>query len=986
MNDPALTIEELLLRASEMPTAERSRYLDQQCAHDPRMRAEVESLLLAHDRTGTFLNTPVPVRLDLFVESDPAHPEQIGAYDILRPLGSGGMGIVYLAEGGRPRRRVALKVLRTGIATGSMRRRFEMESEALARLQHPGIAQVYEAGTARVGSVEQPFIAMELVEGSPLTEFARQHTLPTRERLGLMAEVCDAVQHAHQRGVVHRDLKPGNVLVTAEGRPKVLDFGVARLADRSGTAIHTLTGQLIGTLAYMSPEQVAGDPDAVDARSDVYALGVLLYELLAGRVPLNVRERAITEAARTIREDEPESLSTINRSLRGDVDTIVRKAMDKDPARRYQSASELAADLRRFLNEEPIVARPPSTLYQLRKFARRNKAIVGGTAAVMVVLVGGIIGTSIGLSRALEQKQKASAAADAATLEAEKARQVKDFLQSILTGADSPSQGAGAGLDLTVREVVRRAAVRAEAELADAPEVATDVHRTIGETLSLLGEFDEATDQYRLALEAAQGTALPTMIGSVYNSMAVMECDRGNPAEAERLVRLGFSTMGDRLEGDADAHASMLTTLGLALDGQGKVEEARAAWESALAIAEASLPHDGEERLSAMMNLADYLSTQGDSAKALEYVREVEQTRRRTLGVTNPIYLQTLQNLAAFEAKRYNLAEARTLVEQMLETSVRLYGANSPEVSSLQSNYGTLLRRMGDLPGSEKAYRESIRILRLATTPSVDRLPMLLQNLASLRQEFGDFSEAEKLFAESISILRGAGFDRAPAFATVLSNLGSLRTEQGRWNDAAAIYSETLDIRLAALGPDSVPTAFALQGHGATMRRLGRYDLAIDEMQRAVGIFESAYGEANPNAANAVVGLGFCLAEAGRAEEAAPMLRAALQTLLDQPSINESMASTAELSLGVCLLYDGQLEESEEHLTRALDIREGIAGPSSAAAMEVRLVLAKLRLAQGRPDEARERGSEVLAWRLEHLGECDATAEARRFVQSLPAS
>ncbi|MBK7403835.1 MAG: tetratricopeptide repeat protein [Phycisphaerales bacterium] len=985
MNDQPPSVEELFLRASELPSHQRTRYLDEQCTHNPGLRAELDSLLRAHDQTGTFLDTPVPVRLDLFNEPDLVHPETIGAYEVVRLLGSGGMGLVYLAEGGRPRRRVALKVLRTGIATSSVRRRFEMEAEALARLQHPGIAQVYEAGAARVGTVEMPFFAMELVDGVPLTDFARCNKLGTRERLALAAEVCDAVQHAHQRGVVHRDLKPGNVLVTPEGRPKVLDFGVARLADRSGTAFQTVTGQLIGTLAYMSPEQVVGDPDAIDARSDVYALGVILYELLAGRVPLDVRERAITEAARTIREDEPESLATLDRSLRGDIETIVRKAMEKDPDRRYQTASELAADLRRFLNEEPIVARPPSTLYQLRKFARRNKAIVAGTGAVIVVLIGGIIGTSIGLSRALEQKTRANAAADAAMLEANKAKLAKNFLQSVLTGADTPDQGSGAGLDLTVREVFRRAAVRAEAELVGAPEVAADVHRTIAETFALLGEGDDADAQFDLALTAARASNHPALVASVYNSMAVFECNRGDPAEGERLGKLASAKMGEALDPDPEGEASIFNTLGLAYDGEGRVAEAKAAWESALAIAEAHLPRENESRLTAMMNLADYLATQGDLPKAIEYMEEIEQTRRRTLGVTNPTYLATIRNLAAFESKRYHLAEARALLEKLLQTSEQLYGRESPELANLQSNYGTLLRRMGDLEGSEKAYREAMRVQRLSSTPSVDRFPMLLQNLASLREELGDFAEAEKLFGEALGILRQAGFDRTPPFATVLSNLAGLRIDQGRWNDAASLYGEALDIRLATLGPDSVPTAFALQGRGAALRRLGQIEPALADLQRALEIMRSAYGDENPNTANVKTFYSLCLANAGRAQDAADTAQSAIQVLQSQSSINDTMLANAEASLGACLTGLGAFDQAEEHIGRSLELRSKVTEQPSAAFQEVRLLLARLRLAQARPADARTLGADVLAWRADHLGECDATAEVRRFLDELPA-
>ncbi|MGH7179226.1 MAG: protein kinase domain-containing protein [Tepidisphaeraceae bacterium] len=326
---------------------------------------------------------------------EPPLPEFIGSYRIHGILGQGGMGVVYRAEQLTPHRPVALKVVRIGMFTRQHLRRFEHEAEVLGRLQHPGIAQIYEAGVADSSQGRQPFFAMELVAGRSLTDFASDERLSSRQRLGLMILVCQAVQYAHQRGVIHRDLKPGNILVDAPGQPKILDFGIARVTDSDIHAtMETGVGQIVGTLPYMSPEQAAGDAGALDTRSDVYALGVITYELLAGRLPHSLERRAITEAVRIIREDEPARISTLDRALRGDVETIVRKSMEKDRERRYPSAGDLAADMQRFLNSEPISARPPTTMYQLRKFAARNRALVAGVALVFLVLLGAVVVTS----------------------------------------------------------------------------------------------------------------------------------------------------------------------------------------------------------------------------------------------------------------------------------------------------------------------------------------------------------------------------------------------------------------------------------------------------------------------------------------------------------------------------------------------------------------------------------------------------------------
>lgn len=341
-----------------------------------------------------------------------AIPDHIGEYRILGLLGQGGMGAVYEAEQQSPRRAVALKVIRPGSASPEALRRFEVESQTLARLTHPSIAQIYGAGTFRspLGAT-MPYFAMELVRGEPLTRHAQRASLSTAARLRLLAQIARAVDHAHTRGVVHRDLKPGNILVTPEGLPKILDFGIARVADEQRPeTIATRTGEIVGTLAYMAPEQVAGDPEAIDPRADVYALGVILYELLTGALPIDLSGRGIADAARAIAEIEPARLGTSRRDLRGDPETIAHKALEKDRSRRYPSAAELAADIERYLSNQPIVARPPSALYLISKFTRRNTGLVAGVSAAFVALC---VGAGVAIDRAIAATRAEHAARDA---------------------------------------------------------------------------------------------------------------------------------------------------------------------------------------------------------------------------------------------------------------------------------------------------------------------------------------------------------------------------------------------------------------------------------------------------------------------------------------------------------------------------------------------------------------------------------------------
>lgn len=449
----------------DLPPAQSADALARHCGDDEEVRAYVEQMLARdRDSSGAIGNQQPGAGVNLLaqelaVDDGNDLPDDIAGYRILQVIGRGGMGIVYEAEQSNPRRRVALKVIRYDLVTPSVVRRFRYEAQTLAHLDHPGIAHIYEAGTTNAYGRTQPFFAMEYIDGLPLDQHVKEQHLSSREILELVARSCDAVQHAHQKGVVHRDLKPANILVKqslttsdgssgsstqtdALGQPKVLDFGVARVTnpDLQMVTIQTLPGQIFGTLAYMSPEQIVGDSD-IDARTDVYSLGVVLYELLSGKRPFDLAGKPMIEAARVVREDDATQLSTIAPALKGDVATIVAKAIEKERDRRYASAADLAADIRHYLRNEPISARPASTLYHLLKFSRRNRALVVGFATTMVVLVVGSVVSTWGWVVATNLRKSESNARAALQEEAADLEQLVQFQNDLLRTLDATQLG-----------------------------------------------------------------------------------------------------------------------------------------------------------------------------------------------------------------------------------------------------------------------------------------------------------------------------------------------------------------------------------------------------------------------------------------------------------------------------------------------------------------------------------------------------------------
>ena len=589
----------------------------------------------------------------------------IGRYRIIRLLGEGGMGTVYEAEQDQPRRRVALKVIKSAHAGPEMLRRFQLESQTLGRLHHPGIAQIYEAGAAETEFGPQPFFAMEMIHGMPLIQYAKGKHLTTGQRLELIIKICEAVEHAHQRGIIHRDLKPGNILVDETGQPKILDFGVARVTDGDMQATRqTDMGQLLGTLAYMSPEQVLADPLALDTRSDVYALGVILYELLASKLPYTI-SRNVIEVVKTIQETDPAPLSSINRDYRGDIETIVGKALEKEKARRYGSAAELAADIKRFLEDRPIAARPASTWYQLTKFARRNKVLVTAVAALFLVLTVGVIVSTREAIRARRAERTASE-------KAAEAKAVNDFLQNdLLSQADSAEQeglGSSPDPDVKVRTLLDRAAGSVQKRFGKEPLVESEIQQTIG---------------------------------IAYNALELAP-------EAEKHLRRAYELSEAQRGADAPETIDLLMNLSTALAHQSKYGDAVTAAKAAYEGAARTLGPENPTTVVAMQSLAVmYLYTQ-QYGEAEPLLKKALDLQSRSNGYDNMDTLNTSDSLAELYIEQARYAEARPLLAKGLESYRRVFGSDHPYTDREMFGLGKVLIGEGDYSEAEKVFSECL--------------------------------------------------------------------------------------------------------------------------------------------------------------------------------------------------------------------------------------------------------------------------------------
>jgi eukaryotic-like serine/threonine-protein kinase len=611
----------IFLEACEREGEERTRFVSDSCGADEQLRRAVEGLIEADSASAGFLERSPTQAL---LEAEGRLPGRVGPFRVVALLGRGAMGEVYEAEQETPRRRVAVKVLRAEFFTRDLLARFRYEAELLGRLQHKGIAQVFAAGTEEGAGGARPWIAMELVRGTSVDRFTAEGLLGVAATLELVARIADAVHHAHQRGVVHRDLKSANVLVDESGEPKVLDFGVARAsgADMRAT-LATQPGMVIGTLATMSPEQAAALDD-IDARTDVYSLGAIAYELLAGRPPLELGGLAVHQALLRIAQEEPPRLGTLRRELAGDVEVVVAKALEKDRERRYASAAAFADDLRRVVRGEPVEARPPSTAYLVSKLVRRHRGLSAALLATLLAVIGGL--AAFGL------QSKATARAEKlAREETETAAQIQRYVLEELIAAPDPRVQ---GRDIRVVDVLERAADGAPTAFADRPHVLAAVQLSLSRSLRLLGDLERAESLARAAAAgyaALRGRGHPEELDARGSLIATMT-ERGLTAESLPLAREFFADCRERLGEEHTQTVAAKSYLGALLMIGGEAAEAEAllgeVWQSRVESAGANDP----QTLAALGSFADAVWMSGGFEEATALRREYAQGLRETLG------------------------------------------------------------------------------------------------------------------------------------------------------------------------------------------------------------------------------------------------------------------------------------------------------------------------------------------------------------------
>jgi serine/threonine protein kinase len=764
----------------------------------------------------------------------------IGPYRLLKKLGEGGMGLVWLAEQTAPvRRQVALKLIRTGLYDDSVLQRFHSEQQSLAVMNHPAIAKVFDAGTTPDG---QPYFVMEYVGGPSITRYCDEKKLKIRDRLALFTQVCEGVQHAHQKAIIHRDLKPSNVLIAElDGRPvpRIIDFGIAKAITSPTTpdlTLFTQAGALVGTPGFMSPEQASGLAD-VDTRTDVYSLGVILYVLLTGTLPFDTAQwdrRPIDEVLRQLREDDPPSPSTklalendttqtaaahrstvpreLQRLLHGDLDWITMRAVERDRSRRYGTPSELAADLQRYLRNEPVLARPASTGYRLQKYVRRHRIGVAISAAAAVLLIAFAIAQAIQLRRI--------------TRERDRANRITDFMTSMFKVSD-PSEARGNSI--TAREVLDKASVNINQGLQNDPELQASMMSVMGTVYMNLGLYPTAQ-----ALLERASTTRGRVLGArnpatltVNDQLAWVYFFEGCYPETEKLERQTFelrrATLGPE---NSDTLVSM-NHLAAVLTVEAKFAEAEKIARDSLALRRRVSGSDATETADALITLASTFERQGHYPEAEPLDREALDIRTRALGREHPDTVFAITDLSWVLLRQGKLAEAEKLQREALEIRNHLLGPDHPFTLDIMARLAAILENETRYPEAEALQRKVLEARRRTLGTQHPETALSIDNLATTLMYEDKLTEAEALFREAIDIdQRTVGPDHPDTLST-MSNLAGVLGAQDKFSDAEKLMRQVLAAQERQLGPRHPATVNTTYNLGLCLARLKQHDQAV---------------------------------------------------------------------------------------------------------------------------------------------------------------
>jgi non-specific serine/threonine protein kinase/serine/threonine-protein kinase len=751
----------------------------------------------------------------------------VGPYRLLSVLGEGGMGTVFLAEQSEPvQRRVAVKLMRSSLRGKSAFARFDAERQALARLSHPNIATMLEAGTTGDGF---PYFVMELVDGAPINTWSDLNRLSIRDRLSLFVDICRGVHHAHQKGIIHRDLKPSNVLVAdSDNGPvvKVIDFGVAKAIDQPLTESTLYTGQgVVGTPSYMSPEALSGNNDDLDIRTDVYALGVLLYELLAGAKPHDTEGLAVASIIRKVVEEDGATPTTrfrrltsdaqekvaaqrqlapatLVKTLTGDLSWIARKATARDREERYGSVSELAADVEHYLADEPVSATPPSLRYRTTKFVRRHRGAVAAVAIVVLTLIAGIAATSFALVRA----KRAQAQAESASA----------FLTNLLDAADPWQQQKL----VTVRDMLGVAAKRVPTELQSQPEVQAQLLTSIGSAYFHLNDRERAEPLLRQAWqlnERLYGAEDRRSVGAL-NDLALAVDDAGRPAEAEALFKRAID-LRRRTTGRDDRLARTLTDYAGLLVEQKRYDEARPVIEEAVAIRRSI--GDPDKLSQSLGGLATLNLKQGRENEAERIMREAIHLDalhgRKRYSVA-----RKLADLGTLVSNQHRFAEAEPLLSEAWQTMNMFIEGNDPRLGAVANNYGIVLRERGKLAEAEPILRRSLEIFVANRGADDMMVGHPHTDLGLLLAREGKLVEAEEHLQKALQLWKVKPGPDHEWTAYPLHGLGNVRREQHRFSEAEAYYQQSLAIRRKVLPKDAAETRETVADYAKMLRMAGR--------------------------------------------------------------------------------------------------------------------------------------------------------------------